>query len=248
MAKPTTTYPWATGASATLEPDAGSKVSGFVANDKPPARWHNWLFNGAYRWQQYLSNLHNESEFLNKAYVWAGAHGFSSTLRMRGSSNEIEYADAAGTPTPRARTLMIPMTAFIGSSQWTFNPISTSGAVAWSCTATGTPYLSASVFLPSGALVTKVRYSVAVTANFSAWWGVLSSFPGGTEAADNNSYLLSEYKTVNVAGTYDCMPAAGNVPILSGGSQFYFAMSGATAVHAFRWAQIHFTDPGPRNF
>jgi hypothetical protein len=82
MTKPTNLFRWSTNASTTLEPAETDKDKGFAVNDRPPARWLNWLWNGAYQWASYLNNLHGETEFLNKTYAWTGGHTFGGTLDL----------------------------------------------------------------------------------------------------------------------------------------------------------------------
>lgn len=117
MAKPGDLYPWATDVGATVDPGPTRKATGFVAGKKPPAKWVNWLENGAYKWRQYLDNLHGETEFLNKIYAWTGLHSFADnvdfndpvtlddTVTLDGASNEVVYGAA------RTRTVLIAMAA-----------------------------------------------------------------------------------------------------------------------------------------
>lgn len=88
--KPTNTAVWATdttnttvgavenGQTVKLEPSTGVKQQGWIAGEEAPARWMNWWKNTVHTWVLYLDDLHNSTEFLNKAYAWVGAHSFAS--------------------------------------------------------------------------------------------------------------------------------------------------------------------------
>lgn len=114
MAKPNNLFAWATAPGSTLEPGTGEKAAGLAAGDKIPARWINWLSNGAHQWFQYLSNLHGEAEFLNKDYPWTGQHAHSGGITVNGGvdlnstsrligSLEMTYA------TTRQRAVAVPL-------------------------------------------------------------------------------------------------------------------------------------------
>lgn len=53
MPPPSTPNTWATDANTTTEPSSGKKAAGFVAGEKPPAKWLNWLFNEIFQWLGY---------------------------------------------------------------------------------------------------------------------------------------------------------------------------------------------------
>ncbi len=55
-AQPTDVPRWATDGGATVNPAAGEKDTGWVVDNKPPARKMNWLFNTIYDWVLYLQN------------------------------------------------------------------------------------------------------------------------------------------------------------------------------------------------
>lgn len=100
--KPSDLYEFATAPGATLAPSADDKASGFANGQQPPARWHNWLFNGAHRWFVYLSRLHEEVQFLNKPYAWTGDHTFAEDVTVAGTIRQ-------GT---KFVTKMVPTTSF----------------------------------------------------------------------------------------------------------------------------------------
>ncbi|KKK91868.1 hypothetical protein LCGC14_2708610, partial [marine sediment metagenome] len=53
--KPVRTARWATDGGATLEPSSGEKDTGWVVDDKPPARHMNFLQNTAFQWFDWLN-------------------------------------------------------------------------------------------------------------------------------------------------------------------------------------------------
>lgn len=130
MAKPSDLGLWATTGGTTLVPSGGEKAAGFASGDKPPARWMNWLWNVAYQWHAYVDNLHNETQFLNKAYDWTAAHTFADDvdiagdLTLDGASNEVLYS--------AARTLVRRILLTQSQGNWVYDPsdgaIKTSGA------------------------------------------------------------------------------------------------------------------------
>jgi hypothetical protein len=115
MTKPNNPFAWATTPGSTVEPSPSEKASGFGYGDKVPAPWINWLWNGAHQWFQYLSNLHAENEFLNKAYAWTAAHAFDGDITLTGPANEIAYT------TPRdTNRYLHPAAATSDGATWVY--------------------------------------------------------------------------------------------------------------------------------
>lgn len=54
--KPTTVGSWATTGGTRLEPSPGQKAAGFVINDRPPARWINFLWGLLFDWIDFLDD------------------------------------------------------------------------------------------------------------------------------------------------------------------------------------------------
>jgi hypothetical protein len=148
MAKPSTTYPFATDVGATADPGSTRQATGFVAGKKAPSKWFNWLHKGAHDWFEYLDNLHNETEFLNKAYAWTGAHTFDE---------DVNFA------VPRTYAKWIPLE----DGQWSESDISvgfTSDGDAtlmprwtWAAASPDTAFVSFPVDLPTGATITGAK-------------------------------------------------------------------------------------------
>lgn len=58
MAKPTSTFTWATGGTAEVgEPTSGQKAIGYMAGYTFPSRWINWLMNTIGAWVTYLNGI-----------------------------------------------------------------------------------------------------------------------------------------------------------------------------------------------
>lgn len=72
---------WATDSGVVLEPPSGEKDTGWVANNKPPARKMNWLQNKGYEWFQFL-----EPVFAAAVRNWT----------ERGNPKNVTLVDAAG--------------------------------------------------------------------------------------------------------------------------------------------------------
>lgn len=117
MAKPTDLYPWATDPGATVDPGPAREATGFRSGKKPPAKWFNFLFNGAHQWFQYLSNLPNEAAFLGEVFHWTGGQThaapvtfnanvhMSTTLNVQGNVNMDADLDVTGNMTGVGLTL-----------------------------------------------------------------------------------------------------------------------------------------------
>lgn len=57
MAKPATLPRWATDGGATLAPSSGHQDTGWVDNERPPARIFNWLWYWIYQWLLWLDSV-----------------------------------------------------------------------------------------------------------------------------------------------------------------------------------------------
>lgn len=226
MAKPTNLYKWSTADGTTLEPDEAQKAAGFANGEKPPARWHNWLFNGFYRWILYLANLHNEVEFLNKVYHWSEGHIFHSGLHM-GETQEMGYEDI------RSRTVMVP-------------PVG-QGDLA----VLDQPYR---IYLPvpGGATLTRVRMLVQQSAASSQGvtlqvvrQDVRKSSPLGV----SNETPIGAASQHSSAAGYEVLDSGPFRESVWNSDAYYVARLSAEGVgRAPIWVEITFEDPGPRNF
>lgn len=70
MAKPSFLPRWADVLGKIVVPSSGKQDVGFVAEEKPPEGFLNWLFNGAYQWLSYLDAIESE------ALSWIAAQTF----------------------------------------------------------------------------------------------------------------------------------------------------------------------------
>jgi hypothetical protein len=87
MSKPSDTYAFSTNALSTSDPGSTRRATGFVAGKKLPAKWLNFLLSGAGKWFAYVDNLHNETDFLSKAYAWTAAHTYSGAVSLNGAAS-----------------------------------------------------------------------------------------------------------------------------------------------------------------
>lgn len=252
MAKPTNTYDWSTGPGTTEEPPSDMKVAGFSQGQRPPPKWHNWLWNGASKWHAYLSNLHNEPDFLSKNYSWAGQTRVAS---------EVLYCNAiTGDAEMRERTVYIPLSAFVpgydisnNRASWRFYHLDNGTQIYWDMVSENKA-LIALMPLPHQSVITSVR--AGVSAN-----GVLGS--GGTLemtvglAGDMEGFTGSEHLTsmnwgtpVTVNGYNGVMTAYPPTHEIDGARhslavRFVGLDGGQCRTY---WGKTVFADPGPRNF
>lgn len=258
MAQPSTTYPFATADGSTIEPSDSAKLSGFAANDKPPARWHNWLFNGAHQWFEYVKNLPTESDFVDKAFNWTGAHRFLGGLRSDtdiAMIGEALYVDGTAPGGRKPRQTQIPATSFVeefSSGNWYFMHMPTPPENrGWYKHVQGNAGAIIGEFMiPNDSRLAQVELAVmpgGVTLTMECGFignGIIGEFPGSvvyagtpvTYAVDNVRTILPVYPP--------------NMDYFS--SRFYRAYvrihASAGGVANVFWAKAFWDDPGPRNF
>jgi len=262
MAKPTSLFKWATAPGSTLEPAEELQDGGFANGERPPARWHNWLFNGAHQWFKYLANLHGEPEFLDKKYEWTGAHGFGNSVGafanvVFGPGSEPLYGDAAGVITPRLRTIRLPLTAFHaeqelegGVAGWRVSlgqgDPSKSG---WIKDVNHDTGLYGEVVLPTGASVV----SVVARVHGVPWFGADSSIQISTGRVDIEDDFL-HYRTVEKNSgplngtTLIEVDAATDLPWLGwfdGSRQTLLVRFTGLGAVGLNWVQVTLLAPGP---
>jgi hypothetical protein len=152
--KPSQKLDWATGASTTVEPDAGRKVTGFRTGKKPPARWFNWLFFTIDAWIAYLKdgNFQGACTFDDTVTVTNGIFangGVASAFYV--------FTDGAGGVAYKTRTKYIslsnPSPNYLGGQVW--YPGSISG---------GTPSNVEGCYFPGGSTTTSstTRHAVSL--------------------------------------------------------------------------------------
>lgn len=116
MSKPSLLPRWATGVSATVQPEESKKTTGFVAGEKPAPKVFNWLFNNIYGWCAYVSGMNEDPDFLSLPFVWTGNHRFqngvtANDLYLPGFA-EARYTNiATGAYEPRTRVKTFPWLA-----------------------------------------------------------------------------------------------------------------------------------------
>lgn len=71
--KPANVPVWNSGGAVNVEPSAGKKILGWLANERPPAQYLNWLLKLTGEWAQYLSDG-----------AMSGAWTFASTVGITG--------------------------------------------------------------------------------------------------------------------------------------------------------------------
>jgi hypothetical protein len=253
MAKPTSTYPFATAPDATLEPDDGAKLGGFNANDKPPARWHNWLFNGAHKWHEYLKNLHAESEFLDKDYSWTGMARFAKGYIANnwGVLDEVLYVDDNGALTPKARPVRLPLTAFRSDNPntptapgWQYGGGSQGEWWISGVNATVSP-LVCEFRLPAGVVLKSLRAEVGTTTPNTVT--AIAGISRVTEGAGSDSVAITSSSTNNDADGMIQLPVGWGVTMTSD-DVVYVRFTSVTPYIPLYWAKLLVDDIGPRNF
>jgi len=73
---------WATDSGTTLEPSTGRKELGWEVDDKPPARFWNWMWNNQYKWLKvFLSSLVKGFYKLGNSTVEADVVAYNPNVR-----------------------------------------------------------------------------------------------------------------------------------------------------------------------
>lgn len=123
--KPSDTVDWAAGGDI-VEPGPSEKDAGFVGGEKPPAEYHNWLFNLLGLWSQYLGDLENNS------LTWNVAQEFSKQVSLGGDLITTEAEAVTG---HLARALA-------GSGVAAYTLLDTAGSIRiWAGSAATSPYV-----------------------------------------------------------------------------------------------------------
>lgn len=91
-----------------VEPSGGAKAQGQVPGQPYRAQRVNWLWNLICQWLFYLSDLHNQVQFLNKIYSWTAAHTFNAAVAVKATST-ISNTARLDWETPNTTTIDIPM-------------------------------------------------------------------------------------------------------------------------------------------
>jgi len=81
--KPTIRIPvWASGGTTT-DPGAGKEATGWVADDRPPANWWNWILNSFGQWVDYFSET--QAKAFGRIWVVSNAASLRSNSLGIGS-------------------------------------------------------------------------------------------------------------------------------------------------------------------
>lgn len=259
MAKPTEIPTWATDPGATSDPGPTHKARGFQPGKRCPAGWLNWVLSKQGAWLNYLANLHDESEFLNKVYSWTNSHYFAAGIATQGilishATNEYDYA------APRTRAISVNPSRGLGS--WR----TLSGEHSPAVTFVNESVEAYPIDLPTGATITAVQV------------GLKQGFPSHVAGKDLRArlkrYTAQPDGSVSIASLSDVTPRSpGDTPnfkVTSLANLHDAGVDNATSWlelevtasdsandhpagigyvgDAVGWIQVTFTDPGPRNY
>jgi hypothetical protein len=125
MAKPVSLPRWAsTGSADVVEPTSGKKDVGFVAGERPPAQYFNWLFELIYDWFAFLDTLFTSGGGLTATAdsTITGALDVSQTVSFSGelSPASIGASQTDYAPTGHADAFLFLLTA---SGAYTINSL-----------------------------------------------------------------------------------------------------------------------------
>jgi hypothetical protein len=214
------------------------------------------------RWIQFLANLDTETEFLNKAYAWSGAHTFNglvyATIRFF-SVGEYGYCTAGGVSTTKTRTVLVPLlnqrALTDDGAHWTGHL----GGYLGCFTALDVIQIPINpTTVPSGCTLTRVRACVKQAATASIDMKMLvyksaadTSGPGGTSTL---TQLGSEDSAADSG--FDILSSGSFSEAIDRSANTYFveiwasdAVGPDDAFHPdeIHWVELQFSDPGPRN-
>lgn len=251
MAKPDDLYEWATEDGATLEPEEGEKAKGFSPGDKPPAGWINHLWNGSYRWNKYVDNLHDEPEFLNKVYDWKNTHIFNGGITRFYTSIQLWFNGQVDYEPKRPSRKLVPVSSLVLGLGYEY---------AWS---------PVDLDLPWGAVITRARGVLSQLNNANsrgmairvarvvpdrtvpyannttipiAGSEVSSSLSAGDELVETPEFA----ETVdNALAYYQIQVRASDTSTLVNGQLPEPPAVGIP--DKVRWLEVEFLDPGPRS-
>ena len=93
--KPVRTARWATDGGATLEPSGGEKDTGWVVDDKPPARHMNFLQNTAFQWFDWLNERIFDDPTLDTTNIRGRLTAAGDGLKV--TTDAMSYESTGGT-------------------------------------------------------------------------------------------------------------------------------------------------------
>lgn len=96
------------GSPTKVQPSSGAEHQGDVPGQPYRSERHNWLWALLSAWAFYLSDLPNQTQFLNKAFAWIGNHTFATRPQL-------------ATPTVRSSRLRVMDAVSLKSGGATFD-------------------------------------------------------------------------------------------------------------------------------
>lgn len=258
-----------------VDPGLSYMQQGLVPGLKFVGPYLNLLLNRLCSWiTLYVKDLHNQVEFLNKAYTFTGIHTHTNDLvcnnpvtcvstldvtsgitgtsfvqatnfRINHASNEFSYLSA------RSRTVMVPVVVSSdnGAIQWSLD--ATNGT-AFSSTSASTRHLKVplSAYLPRGATLTSVRAGVQDSGSNAISMLV---YQQAEDKATMGAPVLNQLGTTYTTG-------GGAAPTLATTGAFthtidktsstywaFFTVPAGSDINYVRWVEVNYDDNGPRN-
>lgn len=113
--KPNRTARWATDGGTTLEPNSGEKDTGWITDEKPPARHMNFLQNMAFQWFRWFDERHDDggtpADYVTHPEDPASGVAGKGTFRggnsvgtdLAGGDGELSGGDGTGTGSSKAK-------------------------------------------------------------------------------------------------------------------------------------------------
>jgi hypothetical protein len=243
--KPATLPTWATDANFSsgpktgqptkVAPSGGALAQGDVPGQPYRGERHNWLWNLLCSWIFYLSDLPNQTQFLNAPFTWTAQHLFNQTVLL----DSTKYVNYSSQPL-RTHDLDIHHTVSTDASR----PISFTAD-------------AAAQFDSSGLQVFRIPFRVPVGATIGA---VTAKFQRGS-----SNTVTMKLRARGKSGTGDSAVQIGSTQTDTGGSNVSLSLAGLseTALDTtWYWlevtcsgtsgtdvcyrAQVTWADPGPR--
>ena len=236
----------ASGTPTKVNAGAGVQAQGWRPGDALGyvGAWFNYWKNQGYQWFQYVDDLHNSAEFLNKSYTWlTGMHRFTGGARAAGlglESGDLLYTDTAGAASLRTRTIDVPMDpvpSFSGGLPVAGGGNNVDPRIIFNATG----YCHLNFRIPYGCTLRRVFVSVkdvSTTAMVAKVWK-------SVVAAPYTLTQLGSTMTSSGAGTVQLKDtgAAANLDTWTGSGSYFVAIAGH-ANDEIQSLQIQYNDPG----
>lgn len=256
------------GSNTKVDPGASYMQQGLVPGLKFVGPYLNFLLNRLCAWiVLYVKDLHNQVEFLNKAYTWTGTHtfGLAGAWVVAGGSNTITGAgnlDTTGTLEAAAiqidngvaefgykaqrsgRAKQIPLITqkmTTGANPWEYDG-TTGGLIS-----TGGGSCKLALELPSGCTIT------ALTVGLTAPSGTITvalfreAIDTGTGVVTQTQIGANADNGVSTSFVSTGIGAVGEV-VANTARRYVVQLNADAASQEVHYIFVVFTDPGPRNF